>query len=94
MLLPQQNDGKIQTGRARVQLAIQLLASSLTDIGPSTKDGQAVLEGIRALTRHFGKTEDQSKPLIGAEMRQILAAAGPKPKPPVPPQASPSAPAA
>lgn len=98
MLSPQGKQAGMQAqGKVRVQVATHILTLALKDLGPMSQDSQAVLKAISTLTKQFGKSEDESKPLIPAEIQQALQpAAGPgaAPKPPMPPGAPPGAPAA
>jgi hypothetical protein len=66
------------------------------ELGPMTAEAQAVLKAISTLTKQFGKTEDESKQVMPAELMMAMqSAAGPgaPPKPPGPAGAPGGAPA-
>jgi hypothetical protein len=93
MLTPQQPKGQAMQGKVKVQVAIKALSMALEEVGALTEDGQAVAKAIYDLTKRFGKSEDDTKSLMPAEIMQIMQkAAGPgappggaKPPAPTPP---------
>lgn len=78
MLTPQKASGKQASGKVKVQIAIHALQLAMLDMGASSPEGTAILEAITKLVKKFGKSEDQSKQLMPAEIMQIMQ----QPKPP------------
>ena len=74
MLTPQKAVGTEQTGRVLAQTGMQALMLAASKIGITTKEGQVLLEVIAKLAKTFGKSEDQSKQLMPAQIQQMLAA--------------------
>lgn len=95
MLTPQKPAGEQASGRVKVQIAMHALTLAAAEVGLTSKEGQAILKAVTLLAKEFGKTEQESKPLIPAEIQQIMgkqAGAGGAPQPPKP--AAPPMPAA
>lgn len=72
MLTPQKASGKQASGKVKVQIAIHALQLAMLDVGAASKEGQSILEAIRSLVKQFGKSEDESKALMPAEIAQVL----------------------
>jgi hypothetical protein len=85
MMTPQQPKGQQASGKAKVMIAIHILKTSMVDLGLG-EDFQAVLDAVKTLTKKFGKTEEDSKQIMPAEIMQaMMKQAGPGPpggKPP------------
>jgi Tfp pilus assembly PilM family ATPase len=72
MLAPGKDAGKMASGKAKVQIAIHALQLAMIDVGAMGPEGSAILKAISSLTKEFGKTEEQSKSLMPAEIQQIM----------------------
>jgi hypothetical protein len=72
MLGPNKQLGKQQSAKIKVQVAIHALMLAAQETGVMSQEGRAILDAIQKLTKQFGKSEDQSKQLVPAELAQIL----------------------
>lgn len=89
MLTPQKAAGQIASGKAKMMGAIKLMQMALLDFPPQSPEFQAGIKAIAKLTEHFGKTEEDSKQLMPAELMSLMQSqAGPGApggmKPPMP----------
>ena len=96
MLTPQKAAGNQASGKAKVMVAVHILKTAMVDLGVG-EDFTAVLDAMKTLTKRFGKSEEDSKQIMPAELqmamqRQAGPGAPPGAKPPqapgVPPQAA------
>ena len=74
MTTPQVPEGKVQAGTIAVGLAMDLLENSLPQFGSETPEGKAVLQCLTTLTKSFGQVRDSGKPMIPAEIKQLMMA--------------------
>jgi hypothetical protein len=72
MLGPNKMAGKAASAKIKVQVAIHALMLAAQETGVMSEEGRAILDAIQKLTKQFGKSEDQSKQLMPAELAQIL----------------------
>lgn len=77
MLAPNRMAGKQSSARIQVQVAIKALMMAAAQIGVMGEEGRAILDAVQKLSKVFGKTEDESKRLMPAELAQILQQAKP-----------------
>jgi len=77
MLTPQKQEGKAASARIKVQVALHALMLAAREAGPLSEEGKTIVEVISKLIKQFGKSEDESKPMVPAEMRAILSQAQP-----------------
>ena len=83
MLTPQKAAGNQASGKAKVMIAQHVLTTALVDLGVSSPEGQAVLEAITKLVKKFGKSEEDSKQIMPAELQMAMQRqAGPGAPPP------------
>ena len=73
MTTPQEPKGQQQAAKVQVMMAMDLLAKSIPELGPSTEDGAAVLKALGSLSKAFGKVQDKTRELIPAEILQLLS---------------------
>src|ERR1700691_5367880 len=71
MMTPQQPKGQQASGKAKVMIAIHILKTSMVHLGLG-EDFQAVLDAVKTLTKKFGKTEEDSKQIMPAEIMQAM----------------------
>ena len=77
MLTPQPQAGKQMSAKIKVQVALHALMLAAREAGPLSEDGKVIFEAIQKLIKQFGKTEDEARPLVPAEMRAALSQAQP-----------------
>lgn len=93
MLTPQKAAGNQASGKAKVMVAIHILKTSMLDLGVG-EEFQAVLDAVKTLTKKFGKSEEDSKQIMPAELQMAMQRqAGPGAPPGAKPPAAPGAPA-
>jgi hypothetical protein len=97
MMTPQKAAGSQASGKAKVMVAQHILQLAMLDMGVASPEGQAILEALTKLVKKFGKTEEDSKQIMPAELQQaMMRGAGPgappgaKPGGAPPPQAAPA----
>ena len=73
MTTPQEPKGQQQAARVQVMMAMDLLAKSIPELGPSSEDGAAVLKALGSLSKAFGKVQDKTREMIPAEILQMLS---------------------
>lgn len=90
MLTPQKAAGNQASGKAKVMIAVHILKTAMVDIGVG-EDFQAILDAMKILTKKFGKSEEDSKQIMPAELQMAMQrSAGPgQPPGQAPPQAPP-----
>jgi hypothetical protein len=74
MLAPQKAVGTEQTGRVLAQTGMQALMLAAQKVGPFSEQGKVLLDVIAKLAKTFGKSENQDKQLMPAQIQQMLAA--------------------
>lgn len=72
MMTPQKASGSQATGKAKVMMAMHVLQLSMLDFGAASPEGQAIFDAIKPLVKKFGKSEDESKQLMPAEMMAAM----------------------
>ena len=72
MLTPQKANGNQASGKAKVMIAMHILTTALVDLGVSSPEGQAVLDSVKTLTKKFGKSEEDSKQIMPAELQMAM----------------------
>jgi hypothetical protein len=90
MMTPQKANGNQASGKAKVMIAQHILTTALVDLGVQSTEGQAVLDALKMLVKKFGKTEEDSKQIMPAELmmamqRQAGPGQAPGAKPGMPP---------
>lgn len=100
MLTPQPQEGKKQAGKVKMMVIAHALQLAAADFGVMSPDGSFALELLQKITKKYGKSEDDTKQLMPAELAQVFQqAAGPgappgggaAPQPQQPPAAPPMA---
>lgn len=87
MMTPQKPEGDKAKGKVQALFAIHALQTALPMVGVMSEDGKVIMEAIRKLVGHFGKSEETSQSLMPAELASVFQkAAGPGAPPPTPGQ--------
>jgi hypothetical protein len=77
MMTPQKPKGNEASGKAKIMIAIHIMKTAMVDLGLG-EDFTAVLDAVKILTKKFGKTEEDSKQIMPAEIMQaMMKQAGP-----------------
>lgn len=83
MMTPQKPGGQTAQAKVKVMVAQKALALAASEFDPTSKEFQACVKANMDLAKVFGKSEDDSKQLMPAEVMQALqGAAGPGAPPP------------
>jgi hypothetical protein len=78
MMTPQKAAGNQATGKAKIMIAQHILQLAMIDLGVGSPQGGAILKALTALTKEFGKSEEDSKQIMPAELMQAMqSSAGP-----------------
>jgi len=93
MMTPQKAAGNQASGKAKVMIAQHILQLAMLDLGIGSPEGQSILEALSKLVKKFGKSEEDSKQIMPAELMQAMqSSAGPGAPPGAkPPGAAPGA---
>lgn len=87
----------MRAARVDVQMAVKVLQRTLPAFPIESDENRAVLAALKTLSNAFGKTQDDDRGLIPAEVMQLLSQVGPgtqapgaqamgaKPSPGIPP---------
>lgn len=85
-MAPQAPRGDQASADAKIQVALRILEDSLMAYRSTTPRGKSIMRALSALTREFGRDEDQAQRLVPAELKSALmdntAGAGSPPPPP------------
>lgn len=74
MTTPQPNQGQQQAANVDIALAMDLLEKALPPYGSESPQGKALLTCLSGLSKTFGEQREKAKPLIPAELKQLMAA--------------------
>jgi hypothetical protein len=85
MSTPQAPGGMLEGAKLKVMTSIKTLEMALGTFGSTSEEGKAVMKAISALAKAFGKHEDESKELMPAEIKQLMAGLAGPGAPPGPP---------
>ena len=69
---PQVPEGDKQNAIVTVSMAMDLLAHTIPGLGVKSEEGQAVMDCLTKLGKHFGTARTKSKDLIPAELMQLM----------------------
>lgn len=85
-LTPQASRGDDAQAEAQVQVALRILETALVKMGSTTARGKAIMKGITALVKEFGRDEDRAQQILPAELKSaMLDNSAPPGSPPPPP---------
>jgi hypothetical protein len=72
MSTPQPQEGTQQSAMININMAMDLLESSLAAYGSETEEGQALLNSLSTLSRKFGASKKKTEGLIPAEIMSLM----------------------
>jgi hypothetical protein len=74
MTTPQVNEGEQQASMVEISMAFDLLEKALTSFGSESQAGQAIHKALGIMTKQFGEKRQEAKPLVPAELMQLMSA--------------------
>ena len=72
MLTPQKAAGNQASGKAKVMVAQHILTLAMLDVGVGSAEGKAILKALSTLGNSFGKSEEESKQIMPAELMMAM----------------------
>ncbi len=72
MTTPQGNEGEQQAAMVDISMAFDLLEKTLGAFGAESPQGQAIHKALGIMTKEFGEKRQQAKPLVPAELMQLM----------------------
>lgn len=76
MATPQPNEGLEKAARVDVQTAVRVMQKALAAFPIESDQNKALMKALKAIQDGFGKTEEQDRQLIPAEILGMLPALG------------------
>lgn len=73
MTTPQPNEGEQQAAMVDISMAMDLLEKSMGSFGTESPQGQAIHKALGAMIKEFGEKRDKAKPLVPAELMQLMS---------------------